>query len=72
MPNSVQIVSSVIDIDRKTDGSSNENGQAKRVLAGKPPSGTNERSRRLILKVTDGYQAQVSESICFSLETAVG
>ena len=30
------------------------------------------RSERLILKVTDGYQAQVSESICFSLETAVG
>ena len=29
------------------------------------------RSERLILKVTDGYQAQVSESICFSLETAV-
>ena len=30
------------------------------------------RSERPILKVTDGYQAQVSESICFSLETAVG
>jgi hypothetical protein len=30
------------------------------------------RSERLILKVTDGYQAQVSESICSSLETAVG
>ena len=30
------------------------------------------RNERLILKVTDGYQAQVSESICFSLETAVG
>jgi len=30
------------------------------------------RSERLILKVTDGYQAQVSESICFSLETTVG
>ena len=30
------------------------------------------RSERHILKVTDGYQAQVSESICFSLETAVG
>ena len=30
------------------------------------------RSERLILKVTDGYQAQVSELIRFSLETALG